>query len=795
MKLINCNLVIRFFLGGIMFFSAAYAQAIDLSPNMIGGGNIPGGHSLVNFRLADGDWTPIVKLPNDVQDSAVINIISSAQYGSSLAVSNTEVESGTLEINNGYRYSLKYSRSQGRWNFDMPTYTPNSHGDTVPDFTGVGMRMARYHIWDGNFTYEVKLPRSAPDGSLVFVRSDAAYNASIGKGGVLYGNTLLMQRGDTYIMKYRASLRAWVPFRTPTRYLGALQAGLNMAPPSAPKTEVLFMDGNWINRIILPKVAGDRDKIIIKSVASLASVIDNAGVDFQGSMKLFSGGAYEFIFIKEKGVWQMLSSPSDVVSPLSLVSGQLPNMSVSKMVYNSWDGGFHWVVKLPVSAKMGDVVIVRSYATFSFTVVKPYETAGDTVTAGDNVRYVYKGVWVRDTRIITMLSVYSSEVSEYLGDAVIRARMNEATRLTNEALENSNSNFYIKHVGFLKRASLGETQNLILERIRDDRIVQDERNRALADGVYYEGLEGPSCGLAWVSASAYNMVGASNTGCGATVMRHEFGHNMGLYHSDDVAKAAYAKGYGRVGTIMGGNGIPYYSSPRLYTSDYGIPMGVDGQIDGVRAMDERSEAVSNYRGTGRGAEQVAGSVGLSHATMTDNPDVGNAYVFSEQENADDVLESKYGISKKNHSHVKGDVSLYKLASSKIVKDISATAVPRSIIEKRIPIEYDHSALLDKTIGDAVSLYVPELDQTFQVSINFIEIAQGVVRWSGKSLSADPASNQLVISQLLNGEYAIGTLLTDRGAFNIEAKNGEGWIVNQSDDFVDEDDKGLLRDES
>jgi hypothetical protein len=90
------------------------------------------------------------------------------------------------------------------------------------------------------------------------------------------------------------------------------------------------------------------------------------------------------------------------------------------------------------------------------------------------------------------------------------------------------------------------------------------------------------------------MIGSGSINCSTAVMRHEFGHNMGLHHGGEGG-AYYGQGYSPVATIMGGNAIAYYSTPRRYTSDYGIPMGIVNRIDAVRAMNEFSATVAAYR--------------------------------------------------------------------------------------------------------------------------------------------------------------------------------------------------------
>lgn len=126
-------------------------------------------------------------------------------------------------------------------------------------------------------------------------------------------------------------------------------------------------------------------------------------------------------------------------------------------------------------------------------------------------------------------------------------------------------------------------------------MIQTTRNQLAADAVYYEGTE-EGCGLAWVNADAGNMIATGSLNCGTTVMRHEFGHNMGLGHADAAGGSApYAKGYAPVASVMGGNAIGYYANPRLYTSDLGIAMGIENQADAARALNERSEVVSRFR--------------------------------------------------------------------------------------------------------------------------------------------------------------------------------------------------------
>ncbi|MEC7119520.1 MAG: zinc-dependent metalloprotease family protein, partial [Pseudomonadota bacterium] len=203
--------------------------------------------------------------------------------------------------------------------------------------------------------------------------------------------------------------------------------------------------------------------------------------------------------------------------------------------------------------------------------------------------------WQTETRTVTMLLVYSEEAAQRLGDSAMQARLYEGVRLTNEALQNSRANFYVKAVGIMKRQLQGGTLGTVLPAARPDNVIQTRRNEVAADAVYYEGTES-GCGLAYINAPATWMVGTGSLNCGTTVMRHEFGHNMGLDHAgEDGGSAPYAKGFGPIKTVMGGNAIPYFANPRLFTQDFGLKMGIEDEVDAVRAMNDRSLAVSLFR--------------------------------------------------------------------------------------------------------------------------------------------------------------------------------------------------------
>jgi metalloprotease StcE-like protein/reprolysin-like metallo-peptidase family M12B len=584
--------------GVLLVLSVSDAHAVNLSPSQNGGsGNIPGTYSSVVFSLSDGDWVPTLRLAATAPDAATVTIQSSATFSSSLSTSNTDYPLSPLTISKGDRVTFTYHASSNQWKISAPTYSPNTVGAQIPALTGI--KIARYTMTNGDWTESIVLPATAADKTIVLISSDATWSAQISPQNIFYPSTFDIQTGDSYSFMYRTELQRWAPLKTPIRSLGASQAGPVIARPTAPRTEVMFANGDWIPQITLPGTAGDRDRIKICSSAEWAATISNANVDFTGTLQLRAGYCYEFMFIKEKNRWVVQSSPTARFNVSQLSSGQVPDTSSPVTEVIAADGNWAPRVILPKVAKPGDRVIVRSTATYEFNVTA--EAADFTwvrMSKDDQVRFLRTtdNRWTTETHIITMLLVYSDAAAALLGESAEKARLLEGLRLTNEALENSRVNFYVKAVGIIKRQLPGGTLEAVIDVGRRDLVIQTTRLLLGADAVYYEGTEA-GCGLGWINASAYNMIAAGSLNCGTTVMRHEFGHNMGLVHADDSGGSApYAKGYSAFGlnTIMGGNAIGFYSNPRIYSSELGIPLGIENQVDAVRALNERSEAVSKY---------------------------------------------------------------------------------------------------------------------------------------------------------------------------------------------------------
>ena len=410
---------------------------------------------------------------------------------------------------------------------------------------------------------------------------------------MLYASTTQVITDDEYVFKYLSGFNGWVVDSAPNRMLNAGDIKLQLPTPTSQKTTVYFSNANWIEKIKLPETAGDRDKISLKSAATFTTTIDSSNVNLPGVMKLHTDEQYDFFYIAENKKWQLMMHPHTVYQAKDIPSGNVPELNRPRTFINFSNGNWQSMLTLPSNQQEGTRIVVQSSAEWGVTVLAnnmSYSIANGEIVA---FKVDENHIWIKETITINLLLVYSDKAAFRLGESVMRNRLIEAFNLTNEALENSGANFRYRMRGINKITAKDSWKTLgdPLSDLRSDPIVQGWRDSLKADGVYYEGTE-DGCGLAWVKASSFNMVATGSINCGTTVMRHELGHNMGLQHAGE--SSSYNQGYGLLGTIMGGNALPYYATPHRYTLDYGIPMGIPDKIDAVRAMNEFSSTVAAY---------------------------------------------------------------------------------------------------------------------------------------------------------------------------------------------------------
>ncbi len=549
-------------------------------------GQLPSGVPSLSFLVRNYDWLKDISLPTRPSDGQMVEIRSTAGFFSSLDLAGTELGPGKLKIEAGDVRRFVYDAAAQRWNVvevDVAEIPVNMLGQ-MPT-----ARIRKVQLRDGEWAPKIELPAGARDGDLFVVHSSATWPSLI-RGEVLFDSTLRVEAGDRYVFIFSAEQGKWIPQYVPERKL-PLQAQLPV--PTGARARLSLLDGQWLREVTLPTSAGDRDRIIVESIATWDSRIVVPGGQAMGPLVLKAGDRYEFMYVADDARWVIMDHPERAYQARDIVDGRLPALTAPRARILFGDGNWQRQLTLPEPVAGAEVVVDTS-ATYPVEVVLGPE-AQEKLETGERVTFTAgtDGKWHRMTRTIDLLVVYSDNLAGQIGEPAVRARAFESLNITNDTLENSGGNFRFRLVGFNNLATpvTWTYLNDALATLPKDTRVQKWRDDARADVVYYMGTEG-GCGLAYTRA--INEVGyaAESFGCGANIMRHELGHVIALHHTNPEG---YWQGYALAKTVMNGNGIALYSTPLRFTSDLGLRAGLADKYDAVRALNERSANVAAFR--------------------------------------------------------------------------------------------------------------------------------------------------------------------------------------------------------
>ncbi|MCH7307340.1 metalloendopeptidase CpaA [Acinetobacter sp. NIPH 1852] len=582
-------------LAGVLVTTAVYAST-TLSPNQINNsGSIPSGHADLKFVLSNGNWVKNIYLPNTANHQDKITIQSSAGWKSYLDTSNTNLPIEVLEIQSGDTFQFVYDANLKKWVIQLAAISPTTNAQ-FEEIALNNTKLQHILLADGKWAKTIALPSNVSDGTLVQITSTATYPSEISKANLLFPSSFNLTQGSEYWLKYNAELQKWIPeFIKPVK-INVKDIGASLSTVSAPVTEINFADANWVPNFTLPTTANDRDRIWIKSTATWSAKINNTNINSSATLALKTGDQYEFMFVSDKGHWVLMSAPIKMIEANSNIASVLPNMTEPTLKVKISNSNWRQTVNLPTTGQVGDKVILTSTADANSFVLAA-NGLSTTIKNGENRRFIFTSQgWTNDSHTIDMLFVNSPEVSSILGESAAKLRLIEGLNLTNVTAENSSAKFYLRQVGYITYKIPSATLTEALSVGRSDSTVQGERKRVLADGVYYQGNEAGNggCGWAYVNASAYNMIGTNDvTGCSVAAMRHEIGHNLGLYHGDSSnIGSGFSHPLGS--TALGGNNLNFYSSPYLYNPKYGVRLGEEGKKDAVSVINANAVRISQY---------------------------------------------------------------------------------------------------------------------------------------------------------------------------------------------------------
>lgn len=107
---------------------------------------------------------------------------------------------------------------------------------------------------------------------------------------------------------------------------------------------------------------------------------------------------------------------------------------------------------------------------------------------------------------------------------------------------------------------------------------------------FVKGTPGVDTAVGWAYVGGRYSINYINS---PTVFRHEVAHNAGGSHCPDGKSHRFGYNNGRVGTILCGNQVPFYSNPDLRDVQ-GIPLGDARTANMARVWRENAARMSAY---------------------------------------------------------------------------------------------------------------------------------------------------------------------------------------------------------
>lgn len=156
--------------------------------------------------------------------------------------------------------------------------------------------------------------------------------------------------------------------------------------------EIVFTlsDGNWTKNIVLPTEPKNKSKVVIRSSASYTAQLDVTNVDVPlSSLAIVTGCEYVFEYNIDSDKWLISGTDVGYLTP-NEIGGVLPEGTDTITFYSMADGNWEPRVTLPVKAKDGAFIIIRSLATYSSKVSNDNMLYASTTQIISGDEYVFK---------------------------------------------------------------------------------------------------------------------------------------------------------------------------------------------------------------------------------------------------------------------------------------------------------------------------------------------------------------------------------------------------------------------
>ena len=447
----------------------------------------------------------------------------------------------------------------------------------------------KLHITDDNYVYKVALPDGS-QGNVLRVTSSSNKQFVINSNNVVADSSMFVDKGDEYLFQYHPRYHKWQLIESPINYIKSMDLDNGIIPtPTKPNTEVVFYNGNWISEISLPPQGKQGDLIKINSSAAYISRIKKDHTDLMDNIDLQNNHIYEFIFNEENKQWQLYKQPNIQLSLNDIKDGKI-NINSYKTTVLINDGEEPSILNLPYYKYAGQRIIIKNNSSTSFFVYLN-ETERELVQSNDVVSFKAneKWVWQRETESVNMLLLYGHKHMEKLGSHE-KAQEGLISELSyvNDSLENSKAKYRYRlaRIDVVQTPDDWTTLNDALSTVRSIPYVQTLIQKHSIDMIYYEATSSNDgyCGLAYVPGNT----ATGKLGCKA--MGHELGHNWNIKHFAEES-SWFNVGYREEATLVGGNAIPFYSTPNVISPNTRMPLGLYDKVDAIRVMNDRIPSV------------------------------------------------------------------------------------------------------------------------------------------------------------------------------------------------------------
>jgi metalloprotease StcE-like protein len=168
-------------------------------------------------------------------------------------------------------------------------------------------------------------------------------------------------------------------------------------PSGYDKITFSMADGNWTNTIVLPSTPANGAQVLISSAAGYGSSLDATNVDVPlKPLPIVAGDSYQFTYSAAAAKWTVSGSKVAQYTP-NQTGAVIPDTHPKLSYYQTWDGNWAPNITLPKTGAEGDIIVIRSRATYGSRITPDNQLYASTtvLSTGDEYVFVFSGYFKR----------------------------------------------------------------------------------------------------------------------------------------------------------------------------------------------------------------------------------------------------------------------------------------------------------------------------------------------------------------------------------------------------------------